>query len=87
MTEEERKEVEEQLMAISRSIVSRKQGDLRDIATVGSISALVYAISTGQEREFAELVLSRFGKPPKRTGRTPKVKADSRVSKKKSSIK
>jgi hypothetical protein len=88
MTKAERKEVEDKLMAVASTIVNRKQGDQRDIATVGSISALVYAISTGQEQEFAGLVLSRFAKPPK-TGRPPKPRDEQtlKASKKKGSKK
>lgn len=61
MTEQERKEVTGQLMAVAKSITGRPSGDQRDIATVGSIAALVFAITTGREQEFAELVLNRFG--------------------------
>lgn len=61
MTEEERKEVTDKLMAVGQSIVDRPSGDQGDIAIVGSIMALVFAITMGREQEFAELVLDRFG--------------------------
>ncbi len=63
MTEEERKEVIDKLMAVANSIVGRPSGDQRDIATVGSIAALVFAITEAREQEFALLVIDKFTGP------------------------